>query len=180
MHPRHTCGDCNMGEDPAAWVTGDDGDEDLPYGDHGCIGRDGIYRQYLETPTDLKYTCDQCGACCRQWLVEITLADVLREPRFLDRDGLTLADMELRHVEGLRNKPAVKKACEELGVPDLGDVHVLTIASGEEHPCLFLGADNRCGCHATKPAVCAEFEAGWRQCQEARYNEGLPALAPDA
>jgi Fe-S-cluster containining protein len=151
-----------MADDHEGWVMGDDGEEYLPYGDHSCVDRDGVYRRYVEAPEDLKYTCDQCGACCRRWIVDIDVADVLREPRFLEGAvGWSLEDGRLITPEG---EPTSE----------------LNIACGRHHPCMFLGADNLCGCHATKPMVCAEFQAGSRQCQAARYNEGLPPLAPDA
>ena len=110
----------------------------------------------------LKYTCDQCGACGRRWIVDIDAADVRREPRFLEGAvGWSLGDDCLITSKG---EPATG----------------LTIAFGAKHPCMFLGTDNWCGCHATKPTVCAEFEAGSRQCQTARYREDLPPLASDA
>lgn len=113
-------------------------------------------------------------------MVEATLDDVRREPRLLERPGLTMADAERRHAEGLRNKPTVEKVYRDLGVPYHGNVYLFPVAYGAALPCPFLGPDNLCGCHETKPADCAAFEAGSEQCQEARLAAGLPALAPDA
>ena len=102
-----------------------------------------------------RYECDKCGACCKgNLIVEADEIDVMREPRLIE------ADRHYAPLGVLRN--------------DMG--RAVIISCGEA--CPFLGADNFCSIHPTRPNVCVAFEAGDKQCQEARAAEGLPPLPP--
>lgn len=86
--------------------------------------------------------------------------DVMREPRLIEAD---------RHYASL----GVQKSLELLR-NDVG--RAVIISCGQA--CPFLGQDNLCSIHPTRPNVCVAFEAGDEQCQEARAAEGLPPLLP--
>ncbi len=108
----------------------------------------------------MKYECDQCGACCRQLIVEADELDVLREPRLIDA---------ARHYAG----KSVDEVVDELQ-NDVGKA--LVIVCGRA--CRFLGTDNQCTIYPTRPNVCVAMQAGDEQCQAARQAEGLEPLAP--
>lgn len=108
-----------------------------------------------------EYECDKCGACCKgNLIVEADEIDVLREPRLIEAD---------RYYAPL----GVPKTLELLRT-DAG--RALTISCGQA--CKFLGQENLCSIHPTRPNVCVGFQAGDEQCQEARAAEGLPPLLP--
>ncbi len=107
-----------------------------------------------------KFECDQCGACCRQLIVEADELDVLREPRLIDAD---------RHYAG----KSVDEVVDELQ-SDVGKVLVIVCSSG----CRFVGTDNQCTIYPTRPNVCVAMQAGDEQCQTVRQAEGLEPLAP--
>lgn len=94
-----------------------------------------------------KYECDQCGACCRKLIIEVTEADLEREPKL--RPNLFSV------INSGGGYLAISKACPML-------------------------CGNQCSVYATRPTVCAEFEAGGEQCQLARELDGLPPLEPVA
>jgi Fe-S-cluster containining protein len=109
----------------------------------------------------LRYECDKCGACCKgSLIVEADDIDVMREPRLIDGD---------RHYEKLGAARTI-----ELLQTDVG--RAVIIACGGA--CRFLGQDNLCTIHPTRPNVCVAFQAGDQQCQDARALEGLPPLTP--
>lgn len=104
----------------------------------------------------LVYDCDQCGACCRHLIIECEHADALREPRIA---------AEAKLMDGHGKIPLVDAAWRLNGEK-----------TDNGFPCVFLGADNRCGIHATRPHVCVNFQAGSDQCQQARHYARLPQL----
>jgi len=127
------------------------------------LPRSGVRRRRIR-PT---YACDQCGACCSGALfVEVKLHDIEREPRVAAGDAAVL-----------RGKRTAEEAVAVVrAMVDHGREGCLRLAV--RAPCHFLGANNRCGIYATRPDVCARFPAGSPQCQEARWERGLPRLQP--
>ncbi len=104
--------------------------------------------------------CDNCGACCRQLIVEVYDLDVLREQH------LATADIS-GNTRGL-SYDALMADLEQEG-------HCLVIAGGGE-ACKFLRGNNTCAIYPTRPNVCVAMQGGDEQCQEARAQEGLPPL----
>lgn len=108
----------------------------------------------------MRYECDQCGACCRNLIIEIDHIDVVREPSLLpvvtllDGGGRVQYESEWEKQYGL--------------------------ACGSKHPCQKLGEDNRCTIYPTRPNVCVGFEPGSEQCQEIREAVGIGPLLPTA
>lgn len=100
-----------------------------------------------------RYECDECGACCRTFLICASQADADREPRIVTEGRLLPASQQ---TPGYKYK-----------------LHPLPFLDG----CNFL-ADNRCTIYATRPTVCRQFAAGDVQCQMARDRHALPPLAP--
>lgn len=112
-------------------------------------------------PSMPRYECDKCGACCKgSLIVEADEIDVMREPRLIQAD---------RHYAPL----GVPKTLELLRT-DFGRAVIISCG----HACPFLGEDNLCSIHPTRPNVCVAFEAGDEQCQASRAAEGLPPLLP--
>lgn len=107
----------------------------------------------------MRYECDQCGACCRNFLVEAYEIDVLREPR------LAAADPNYASLP-------IAEALEQLQ-----DEFRCVLIAGPGRPCAFL-VGNRCRIYPTRPNVCVAMQAGDEQCQAAREAEGLPPLDP--
>ena len=105
-----------------------------------------------------KYHCDDCGACCRGYLlVEADLLDLLREPRLLKADP---------HRSGWSFDAAAR---------DLEEEGRCLLVSGDTR-CPFLGAESRCSIYPTRPNACVGMQAGDEQCQEVRSEVGLPPL----
>lgn len=100
------------------------------------------------------YECDQCGACCRQPIIEIDWLDVTREPKLKE----------------------VAAPCR-LMPGDTEQDRQYILACGAGMPCRLL-AGNRCSIYPTRPNCCVAFEAGCELCQESRAAEGLPPLQP--
>lgn len=107
----------------------------------------------------VRYDCDQCGACCRQFLVEADEIDVLREPRLAQAD------------------PHYAKLTIEETLVQLQDEFRVVLVALPGRPCMFLN-DNKCSIYPTRPNVCVGMLAGDEQCQEARQREGLLPLPP--
>lgn len=108
-----------------------------------------------------RYECDQCGACCRQLIVEADDLDLLREPRLIEADPY------------YAGKP-IGEALTILEEPG----RALTIACGSARPCRFLDDDSRCTIYPTRPNECVAMQAGDEQCQRAREMAELPRLEP--
>jgi Fe-S-cluster containining protein len=107
-----------------------------------------------------QYECDQCGACCRHLIIEITHLDVVREPKL---------------------RPPVTLLCAKPGEHIDWDDSVYRLAvgsAGGRSGCPMLGADNRCTIYPTRPGVCVGMEAGSEQCQDSRRAAGLAPLRP--
>lgn len=103
----------------------------------------------------LTYQCDQCGASCRQHIVEADALDVMREPRIA---------AESEPLDGNGRLPVIETTW--------------MLACGPERPCSFLRPDNKCDIYSTRPIVCVALQPGDAQCQPARQNEGLADLDP--
>lgn len=99
------------------------------------------------------YECDECGACCRTFLICASPTDAAREPRIVT-EGLLLP---------------VSQRTPEWHYK----LHPLPFLDG----CNFL-AENRCAIYETRPTVCRQFAAGDVQCQMARERHGLAPLGP--
>ena len=84
--------------------------------------------------------CQKCGACCRYYIIEADLVDVLREPRLL---GAGYA----------KQQPTM----EEL---EAGE-KVIMLALAKSTPCPFLGQDNRCTIYETRPIMCRSYPLGF-------------------
>lgn len=106
----------------------------------------------------MKYVCDQCGACCRNLIIEAELEDVLREPRIASECKLLNGNGKLRIIESQ-----------------------YMIACGKTAPCPFdvitESGGSQCSIYPTRPNVCVGFVAGSQKCQESRERSGLPPLA---
>ncbi len=107
---------------------------------------------------DEHYECDQCGACCRQLIVEADAIDVLREPRLIECDS---------YYQG--------KTREEVLDLLIDDGRVINVTCAK--PCRFLDG-NECGIYPTRPNECVAMLAGEDPCQLARKAEGLQPLLP--
>ena len=100
------------------------------------------------------FRCDRCAACCRTFPIFATHEDARREPRIADEAFLLP---------------------EHLQTPEWA-YKLFHLPFHET--CCFLGEDNLCRIHPTRPDVCREFAPGDDQCQEARERDGLPPLDP--
>lgn len=103
-----------------------------------------------------EYSCDECGACCKQLVVEADHTDVVREPRLLAYDQRNKArGRQLTMAELATGDRCVLLACVK--------------------PCGLL-EDNLCSVYPTRPHECVAFEAGSPKCQMAREHCGLAPL----
>jgi Fe-S-cluster containining protein len=110
------------------------------------------------------YQCDKCGACCRQFIVEIDWIDVLREPK-------------LKEVSKPFKVPPGMVLQDDDGPIENPDPYMAgALLCNALKPCQMLGEDNLCKIYPTRPNCCVGLEAGDRQCQEARQRSGLPPL----
>lgn len=98
----------------------------------------------------MRYRCDQCGACCRNMIIDVSFVDALREPR-------------------------IAEVCDPLK-----DVDGYIMACGPTHPCPFdvpnRQGGSACSIYPTRPHVCVVFQPGSKRCQERRNDSGLPPL----
>ncbi len=99
-----------------------------------------IDQEFRATPPTGISCAAGCGACCRSFPKQITddEADLLSS---LVKSGEAAIDREelTRQVEALNsNDPVLRK-------------------SAEGAPCIFLGADNKCGVYADRPGVCRKY-----------------------
>lgn len=104
----------------------------------------------------IKHACVRCGSCCKAFIVDANLSDVLREPfiakrcRVLNGDGI-------------------------LAPSDCG----WRLAGRPRLPCAFLDISEpvaSCKIYNNRPGVCASFEPGGDQCNRARKKYGLKPL----
>ena len=120
----------------------------------------------------MTYECDQCGACCRFPIIEITPVDLAREPK------LQAVSRPFKHGFGpCLNTQEDRDEYERIGPLVPGFEEGALLATGSFDPCPML-AENRCTVHATRPACCVAFQAGSDQCQEARAYHKLAPLEP--
>lgn len=103
--------------------------------------------------------CDQCGACCRQLTIDITQADIDREPK------LAVAKVSSEGTDIATGK-TVKTY-------QLAMIHTKPLHG--DFPCP-MQCGNLCTIHETKPAVCSSTPPGSFTCQYSRRQEGLPSL----
>ncbi len=103
----------------------------------------------------LIFECDNCGACCRQLIVEVTYLDALREPRLRDLAPQAIDAEKFRYGEHC-------------------------IHPWRDGACVFLEAQGEdkffCGIYPTRPNECVAVEPGDAKCQQARVAEGLLLL----
>ncbi|NQY33170.1 MAG: YkgJ family cysteine cluster protein [Coraliomargarita sp.] len=95
------------------------------------------------------YDCTNCGACCRCFPIYASNKDAEREPR-IHSEALTMPKY-LQHED---------RAYQLYPTPF-------------RDRCAFLKEDKRCEIYATRPSVCRRFEAGSKQCIEARRRLGI-------
>lgn len=114
------------------------------------------------------YECDCCGACCRRAKIELSQADIAREPDLTPFVRTATVRLVPTDAAGNEVGPAVatRKA-------------LAMVTDGPNESCRFL-ADNRCRVHATRPDACRLVPAGGDHCQRERRREGLPPLTPIA
>lgn len=108
------------------------------------------------------HVCDGCAACCLYFQVDVTEADVRREPR--------IALVMVKHGPSNPYKPC--STVGMLGHPAYTDPPTADAGSG----CPLLTECGECSVEATKPDVCRRFNAGSAMCQWARGLSGLPPL----
>lgn len=102
------------------------------------------------------FECDQCGACCKNLIVEAYKWDWKREPK----------------IEALR-EPISRQL--SIGIPEHDECVVLYDA--EKRCCPFLDRETcNCGIYPTRPVECVMVEAGDAKCQQARRLDGLKLL----
>jgi len=99
-----------------------------------------------------EYECDECGACCRNSIVEVYELDCQREPKVA----------------------AAATPFKELG--EGGEFALLY--DHVRNCCPLLGEDNRCTTYPTRPTCCVGMQAGGEQCQAFREQSGLEPLKP--
>jgi Fe-S-cluster containining protein len=117
------------------------------------------------TPSSVKYECDCCGACCRQFIVEVSILDILREPKLREcvnpfRFGETFDSEEDDTIPADWSDPFQLGGC---------------LMAGKTKPCPF-SINSLCAIYPTRPNECVGFLAGSRKCQQARANEGIRPL----
>ncbi|MDB2681893.1 YkgJ family cysteine cluster protein [Opitutales bacterium] len=96
-------------------------------------------------PTE--YDCTTCGACCRSFPIFANEADAVREPAI--RNEARLLPQHLQTDD---------KVYQLFPLPF-------------QTRCPYLKADELCRIYATRPNVCRRFEAGSKQCIEARRRQ---------
>jgi len=96
-------------------------------------------------PTE--YDCTTCGACCLSFLLFANEADAVREPAI--RNEARLLPQHLQTDD---------KVYQLFPLPF-------------QTRCPYLKADELCRIYATRPNVCRRFEAGSKQCIEARRRQ---------
>ena len=96
-----------------------------------------------------EYDCENCGACCRCFPIFASAADAAREPAIQN---------EARKLEP--HLATEDKAYQMYPLPF-------------SEQCAFLEANQLCRIYETRPEVCRKFEAGSKQCQEARARVGI-------
>lgn len=124
------------------------------------------------------WECDGCGACCRQLMVEVTLLDVLREPK-------------LRQLQPLEDPCEADPEDDTIPV-GFSDPFLpgALLAAGTSHRCPFLRTRrdplncdipaSSCAIYDTRPNECVGFLAGSPKCQHVRAMEGLEPLQPSS
>ncbi|MEQ8818774.1 MAG: YkgJ family cysteine cluster protein [Sumerlaeia bacterium] len=112
----------------------------------------------FEVPKEVRYSCTQCGDCCRGW-------HILLGPGEEERIGGLEFGAEAGHVAGAAARSV------EVKVPGLGRRRRLAqkrdvIAGNDEAECLFLGERQECLIHAhhgaeAKPLLCRLYPFGF-------------------
>jgi Fe-S-cluster containining protein len=113
-----------------------------------------------------KYKCDDCGACCTQLIVEVSIIDVLREPK-------------LRQLQPFKAPPDAGEINDDTVPKGWTDpfLHGAMLMAGKTKPCPF-HTGHSCGIYPTRPEECVGFLPGSPKCQEVRKMVGLKPLAP--
>lgn len=93
----------------------------------------------------LYFSCNQCGACCREFAIPLSHHDMLR---------LLAAHPELAPEALFRLRPAPPDDAEALLLE--GETWHLLLQRAE-NACLFLDSDNRCGSYESRPQACRTF-----------------------
>ncbi|MGC6424345.1 MAG: YkgJ family cysteine cluster protein [Lentimonas sp.] len=96
-----------------------------------------------------EYDCTQCGACCRCFPIFASKDDAEREPRITKETRLLEPHLQ-----------TTDKAHQLFPLPF-------------HERCVFLQNDQLCQIYETRPSVCRRFEAGSKQCIEARQRVGI-------
>jgi Fe-S-cluster containining protein len=113
-----------------------------------------------------------CAACCKQMKVELSVIDVLREPRLAPLARNAMVELVARDTMGQPVGPPLRRKA------------LVMITGGPEGRCQFLGEavpgehPELCKMHPTRPGACVLFAAGSDECQKERRKMGLPPLLP--
>jgi len=103
------------------------------------------------------FECDQCGACCKAFIVEAQYLDILREPRIQElKPDLRMADA----VDKWWNRAIVLYDIETRQCPFLSECD----------------GKHSCQIYPTRPNQCVALEPGDAKCQQARVMRSLPLL----
>ncbi|WP_442505091.1 YkgJ family cysteine cluster protein [Novipirellula sp. SH528] len=110
----------------------------------------------------MEFECDQCGACCKELIVEVYDIDIMREPKLATADiGSWTREMVYAEL-----------------MAELEQDGKCLLIAGPGKPCKMLDKENHCDIYPTRPNVCVAMRAGDEECQLARANNGLAPLLP--
>lgn len=110
---------------------------------HDRIVRDSIYPDATRT---IELDCLECGACCKDNVVELDEEDIER----FDEGGRP----ELARPPYARKRNGV-----------------VTLVLRKDKRCQHLGGDNKCGIYALRPYSCSRFPVGSECCLSSREEE---------
>jgi Fe-S-cluster containining protein len=98
---------------------------------------------FLQKP--VFFSCNQCGACCRDYAIPLSVRDILRL-------------LEAHPTRSVRQLLRLRSAPEddiEALLFDSAYWHLLLQRTAEG--CIFLEADHRCGTYDSRPRACSNF-----------------------
>jgi Fe-S-cluster containining protein len=84
-----------------------------------------------------EFTCIKCGKCCKELAICVTFSDIRR------------------WADGGR-QDILKSVSFARGAPQGDGFYIADTITAPKKPCPFLGDDNLCGIHCTKPVCCKD------------------------